>query len=96
MFSLFGRLDKFSWWRDLSYPPKGTILRALKAGLSVSVGIIIAALSQGVIMFPAAWSPFIILIVTTLLQSIDKYLRETQIAKTAATTDAAIGPDQNN
>ena len=92
MHSLFGWLNNISWWNNLGYPTQGAILRALKSGLSVVVGILLAGLSQGVIMLPAEWSPAIVLVVTMVLQSVDKFLRETQIANTAAVSDAAIGP----
>ncbi len=73
--SLFGWLEKIPFWANLPYPTKGALLRALKAGLSVAVGILLAAAAQG-ILFPATASPFVILIVTSVLQAVDKFLRE--------------------
>jgi hypothetical protein len=90
--SLFGWLNNFSWWTNLPYPQLGAVLRGLKAGLAVLVGIALAGISQGVLKLPADWSPAIVFVVTALLQAEDKYLRESQIAKTAAVSDAALGP----
>lgn len=97
MISLFGWLDKIPFWRDLPYPTKGALLRALKAGLSVAVGILVTAATQG-LLFPPEWSPMVVLAITAVLQAVDKFLRETEIAKEAndaSTTDEAFGPDGN-
>jgi hypothetical protein len=77
--SLFGWLDRIPFWRDLSYVKKGTFLRALKAGASVAVGILVAAATGG-LLFPATWNPLTILIVTSFLQAADKFLREKDAA----------------
>lgn len=90
--SLFGWLNKFTWWTDLGYPVMGAILRGLKAGLSVAVGIALAGISQGVLHLPSDWGPAIVFVVTALLQAVDKYLRESALEKKAAVSDAAIGP----
>jgi hypothetical protein len=75
--SLFGWLDRIPFWRDLPYPTKSALLRAMKAGLSVAVGILLAAATQG-ILFPAEVSPMVVLIITAILQAVDKFLRESQ------------------
>lgn len=80
--SLFGWLDRIPFWRDLPYPTKGALLRAIKAGLSVAVGILLAALTAGILL-PAEASPWVVLIVTAVLQGVDKFLRENEIAKDA-------------
>jgi hypothetical protein len=80
--SLFGWLDKIPFWRDLPYPTKGALLRAIKAGLSVAVGILVAALAQGILL-PSDASPWVVLIVTAVLQGVDKFLRENAIANEA-------------
>ena len=80
--SLFGWLDNIPFWRDLPYPTKGALLRAMKAALSVFVSILLAAALQG-LLFPPEWSPMFVLVVTSLLQAVDKFLRETEIAKDA-------------
>lgn len=80
--SLFGWLEKFPLWRNLPYPTKSSILRAAKAGLSVAVAILLTAATQG-ILFPATVSPMIVLIITSILQAVDKFLRETQVEKEA-------------
>lgn len=80
--SLFGWLEKIPVWRDLPYPTKGALLRAFKAALSVFVGILVAALAQGILL-PADASPWIVLIVTAVLQGLDKFLREAAIADEA-------------
>jgi len=79
---MFGWLDKIPFWRDLPYPTKGALLRAIKAGLSVAVGILIAAATGG-ILFPVTWSPMVVLIITAVLQAVDKFLRESAIEKAA-------------
>lgn len=80
--SLFGWLNKIPAWRNLPYKSRGAILRALKSGLSVTLGILLAAAGQG-ILFPDSWSPMIVLVVTTVLQSVDKYIREAEIERQA-------------
>ena len=91
MLSLWGWLEAIPFWRNLSYPVKGAWLRAFKAALSVFVATLLTAATAGV-LFPATWSPVLIIAITTFLQAVDKFLRELQIANEAATTDAAIGP----
>lgn len=78
--SLFGWLDAFAFWRNLPYPTKGAILRAAKAGLSVIVGILLAAATDGILL-PEGTGPLTTLVVTMVLQSVDKFLRETEAAK---------------
>jgi hypothetical protein len=90
--SLFGWLEKIPFWRDLPYPTKGALLRAMKAALSVFVGVLVAALAQGILLPPES-SPWIVLIVTAVLQGVDKFLREQQIA---AEADANPGPLTDN
>lgn len=80
MISLFGWLDGIPAWANLPYPTKSALLRAMKAALAVFVGILLAAAAQGV-LFPSDWSPLVILVVTSVLQALDKYLREAQIAR---------------
>lgn len=87
--SLFGWLDSIPFWRDLPYPTKGALLRALKAGLAVAVGILLTAATGG-ILFPAEASPWIVLIVTAVLQAVDKYLRENAIAREADANAGAL------
>ncbi len=64
-----------TWWDNLPYPTKGAIARALRAGAAVTVGILLTAAAAGV-LFPPTWSPIIVIAITTILQGIDKYLRE--------------------
>lgn len=78
--SLFGWLDRIPFWRDLPYPTKGALLRALKAGLAVMVGFLLAAATGG-LLFPASWSPIVVLLVTSILQAADKFLREKEAAE---------------
>lgn len=78
--SLFGWLDNLAWWRNLSYPIKGALIRAAKAALSVIVGILLAAATDGILL-PEGTGPITTLIVTMVLQSVDKFLRETEAAK---------------
>ena len=87
--SLFGWLEKIAFWRNLSYPIKGALLRAIKGGLSVAVGILLSAALQGV-LFPQGLSPIVIIAVTAVLQSVDKFLREWQIAKDAVANHSDI------
>jgi hypothetical protein len=89
---MFGWLDNIPWWRDLSYPTKGALMRAIKAALSVIVGILLTAALQGV-LFPATWSPLIVIAITALLQAADKFIRETSIANAVAANDLAVGPE---
>ena len=59
--SLFGWLDRIPWWSNLPYPTKGALLRALKAGLSVAVGILLAAATAGT-LYPSESGPLTILV----------------------------------
>jgi hypothetical protein len=93
MFSIFGWLDRIAWWRNLPYPTKSALLRAMKAGLSVAIGILLAAATGG-ILFPVEWNPMVVLIITSVLQAVDKFLRETDIAKGVAVSDSALGPEE--
>lgn len=77
---MFGWLDNIPFWRDLPYPTKGALLRAMKAALSVLVATLLTAATAG-LLFPATWSPIIIIAITSILQAVDKFLRETEIAK---------------
>jgi hypothetical protein len=86
---LTGLLDKIPFWRDIPYPTKGALLRAIKAALSVAVGILVTAAAGG-ILFPVTWSPVVILAITAILQSVDKYLRESAMAKEGINTDVPL------
>ena len=72
---VFGWLDNLPIWRDLPYPTKGALLRAIRAGASAFVGVLVAALAAGTLL-PATTAPLIVLIVTMALQGLDKFLRE--------------------
>lgn len=82
--SLFGWLDNIPWWRDLPYPAKGALLRAFKSALSVIVAAILTLVTGG-LLFPATMDPamvvFFTAVLTSFLQGIDKYLRESAIEK---------------
>jgi len=92
--SLFGWLDNIPFWRDLPYPTKGALLRALKAGLSVTVGILLAAVTGG-ILFPAEFSPLVVLVVTSVLQALDKFLRENDLEKEMNANPIALTDSPN-
>jgi len=78
--SLFGWLDKIPFWRDLPYKTKGSLLRAFKAAVAVFVSILLTAALQGA-LFPESWSPVIVIALTSVLQALDKFIRENQIEK---------------
>jgi len=86
--SLFGWLDNLPWWRDLSYPAKGALLRAFKAALSLIVATLLSLLAAG-LLFPESWNATFVFIATTVLtsvlQGLDKFLRE---AKESAEANA--------
>jgi hypothetical protein len=83
-------LNTFPFWRDLPYTTKGTVIRAIRAGLAVTISILLTAALQG-LLFPPDWSPLVVIALTTLLQAIDKYLREKSIEREAGLliTDSA-------
>jgi len=87
--SLFGWLDRIPVWANLPYPIKGALLRGLKAAASAFVGVILAAATAGT-LFPATWGPLIVLVTVPILQSVDKYIREWNIAD--ANTDPPPAP----
>lgn len=91
--SLFGWLDKIPFWRDLPYPTKGALLRAFKAALSVFVSILLTAALGGV-LFPVDWSPIIIIALTSILQAVDKFIREWQIEKEGSQADTEEIPEE--
>lgn len=80
---MFGWLDKIPFWRDLPYPTKGALLRAMKAALSAFVSVLVAAATAGT-LYPADWAPAIVVLLTAALQALDKFLREATLAKEAA------------
>lgn len=55
---------------------KAVIYRALKAAVATFISILLTAATAG-ILFPAEWSPMIVIAITTILQAIDKSLRAT-------------------
>jgi len=93
--SLFGWLENIPWWRDLSYPAKGALLRAFKAALSVIVAAVLTLVTGG-LLFPATMDPamvvFFTALLTSFLQGIDKYLRESALEKKMLTDGAVDGP----
>lgn len=89
MISLFGWLDNIPFWRDLPYPTKGALLRALKAGLSGIVGVLVTVAAAGT-LFPPDWSPAIVILITSGLQALDKFLRENSAASDAAATPVPL------
>ncbi len=69
---LFGLLDHIP---GLGYPAKSALVRAIKAALSVFIGILLTAATAGA-LFPATWSPVVVIAITAILQAVDKYFRE--------------------
>lgn len=87
MISLFGWLDSIPGFAGLSYKFKGAAIRAIKVGLSGAIGFLLASATDGSI-FPVGASPYIIVVVTMGLTSIDKFIREWNIEKDL--TDHAV------
>jgi hypothetical protein len=91
--SLFGWLEKIPWWRDLSYPAKGALLRAFKAALSVIVSAVLALLAQG-LLFPETMNPAMVVlltaVLTSILQGIDKFLRESALERELLADDGPV------
>jgi cobalamin synthase len=77
-------MDIKGWWDSLPYQTKGALVRAVRAGVSVTVAILLTALTAGVLL-PASWSPIIVIAITAVLQAVDKYLRESGSADTPPT-----------
>jgi hypothetical protein len=94
--SLFGWLENIPWWRDLSYPAKGALLRAFKAALSVIVSAVLTLLTAGLLL-PATMDPVLMVLITAILtsvlQGIDKYLRESALEKEMLGDGSNIGID---
>jgi len=64
----------------LPYPKRRSYPRLLRQDYRLLlIGILLVAATQGV-LFPSTYSPIIVIAVTMILQSVDKYLRETAIA----------------
>lgn len=85
---MFGWLDRF----NLSYKFKGAIIRAIKAGLAASIGVLVAALTAGTLLEPET-APWVVIIVTVVIQALDKFVREFNIerANKDLTTDNPEG-----
>ena len=94
--SLFGWLERIPWWRDLSYPVKGALLRAFKAALSVIVSAVLTLVTAG-LLFPETMDPALVVlltaVLTSVLQGLDKYLRESSLEKEALANPAILGDD---
>jgi uncharacterized membrane protein YccC len=69
-------ISKIPLFNQLPPATQAVLLRALKAAVATAVAILLAAALGGV-LFPADWSPVLVIAVTTLLQAIDKWLRAT-------------------
>ena len=82
--SLFGWLDKFEIWQNLSYKLKGTILRAAKTGLSAAVAALITANASGTLI-PSETAPWVAVLITSILVSADKFVRELGIERQTVT-----------
>lgn len=78
--SIFGWLENLDLWKSLPYPVKGAVLRGLKAGLAVLVSALLVAATAGT-LFPMAWGPVVIGLLTMGLQGVDKYIREWNISE---------------
>jgi hypothetical protein len=76
--NIFGWLESVPVWRDLPYPIKGALLRALKVALSGGIAVLVTAASAGT-LFPAAWGTQVAVILTAILTAADKYIREWNI-----------------
>lgn len=80
-FSVDGILKKIlPGYDEATYKVSGAVLRAAKAGLSVAVGMLLAAATAGT-LFPVGFSPLVVLAVTMGLQGIDKFIREWNVEK---------------
>ena len=90
--SLFGWLDRFAFWQNMSYKTKGTIIRAVKSGLSAAVGVLLAAQLTGTLL-PEGTGVYTAIIVTMVLQGADKFIRELRIEKTDADTVVSDASD---
>jgi hypothetical protein len=67
-------LEKIPAWANLNPATKAVLLRAIKAAVATFISILLTAAAAG-ILFPAEWSPLIVIAITTILQAIDKALR---------------------
>jgi hypothetical protein len=85
-------LDTLPIWKNLPYPIKSALIRAVRAGLAGIVGILVAALAAGTLI-PVGTSPIVVVVVTLVLQGLDKYLREKNIATEAEETNTDEIPE---
>lgn len=67
-------LQKIPLFGNLPPTTQAVLLRALKAAVATAVAILLTAALGGV-LFPADWSPLLVIAVTTILQAVDKWLR---------------------
>lgn len=79
MIGIVDILEKIPGFKSLPYPISGAIIRGVKAFLSVTVGLLLAAATAGTLL-PATTAPYIVALVTLTLQALDKYVREQKIA----------------
>lgn len=77
--SINGILEKvLPGYDTASYKIQGSILRAVKAGLSATVGVLLAAALAGT-LFPVGFAPAIVVLTTMGLQWVDKFIREWKV-----------------
>lgn len=72
----YNLLQKIPVFGNLPPTTQAVLLRAMKAAVATFVAILLTAAVGGV-LFPADWSPLVIIAVTTILQAVDKWLRAT-------------------
>lgn len=87
--SLFSWLDRIPFWSALSYARKGSLLRVGKGALSAVIGVLIGAVTDGTLL-PKGTGGLTIIIVTGVLQGLDKFIREWQITKETESAHADI------
>jgi TRAP-type mannitol/chloroaromatic compound transport system permease large subunit len=91
-FSLFGWLDRFAFWQSMSYKTKGAIIRAVKAGLSAAVAVLLAAQLAGTLL-PEGTGVYTAIVITMVLQGIDKFIRELNIERADSETETDVTGD---
>lgn len=78
-FSIDGILERvIPGYKGAAYKVRGAVLRAVKAGLSAAVGVLVAAAVSGT-LFPVGFAPAIVVLTTMGLQALDKFIREWKI-----------------
>jgi hypothetical protein len=85
---------------QLPYPIRGAIIRSIRTGVAILLAGVSASIADGSIIkdlafIPAAYSPVVIMALTTTFVGVDKWLRERGLVEEAQETAASVPVTDN-